>query len=328
MPDLITAFAGSPVFAAAILERLIASKYSPALVLTQPDRPKGRGRKLAANPVKKLASNAGIPVAQPVNFKSEQALAELSSCQPDVLIVAAYGLILPPRVLSLPTYGCINVHASMLPRWRGAAPIERAIMAGDRETGVCIMAMEAGLDTGPVYASQQVPIVPGSPASELEATLVEAGSEQLLAVLKKFAAAKAGKADLPVATAQNDDLATYASKLTSADRAVNWQQSAEQIARQVIALADRLPVRVSINGCGVQLLDARYIEQTHLSVEHTVPGTLIDASKEGLTVQCETDLLQITSLKVERGKGKVLDPAAAVNGFKDLFHPGARFVSQ
>jgi len=324
---LITAFAGSPAFAAAILARLADSKFRPVLVLTQPDRPTGRGRKVKANPVKQYAVDADLPIAQPANLRDPTISAQLTDYQLDVLIVAAYGLILPPAVLAIPKYGCINVHASLLPRWRGAAPIERAIMAGDAQTGVCIMQMEEGLDTGPVFASQSVPISAETQARDLTASLAEIGAKQLIGVLKKLASTKAGKTALPQASPQNGDLATYADKLTASDRIVNWSQPAAQIAHQITGLADRLPVRVRVNDCGVQLLAAKCIEQI-VSLDETPPaGTLIDMSKSGLIIQCTTDLLQITRLKVERGKGKALETAAAINGFKDLFYPGARFIA-
>ena len=327
MPKLTTAFAGSPAFAASILGDLAATKFAPIAVLTQPDRASGRGRKVAVNPVKGLAKELDLVILQPPSLRSSEAHAEIAQLDLDVLIVASYGLILPREVLILPTYGCLNVHASLLPRWRGAAPIERAIMAGDAETGVCIMQMEEGLDTGPVYASESVPITDHTTAKDLYQTLAERGAQCLISLLKEISAAKAGKGKPPQAAAQNDDFATYANKLSKNDRIINWQQPAEQIAQQITALADRLPVRVRINECGVQLLAARRLEQTVLRTETVNPGTIVDASANGLTVQCATDLLQITSLKVERGKGKVLDPVAAFNGFKDLFYPGARFVA-
>ena len=327
MPKLTTAFAGSPALAAVILKHLLESKFSPVLVLTQPDRPTGRGRKVKANPVKQCAMAADLPVAQPATLRDPSILAQLTECQLDVLVVAAYGLILPSAVLAIPKYGCINVHASLLPRWRGAAPIERAIMAGDAETGVCIMHMEEGLDTGPIFARQSIPITAQTHARDLSASLAEIGAKQLIGVLKKMASAKSGKSEWPQTTIQNDDQATYAHKLSAADRIVDWSQSAAQIARQIIALADRLPVRVRVNDCGVQFLAANVIEQNVSQDESSPQGTLIDASKSGLIIQCATDLLQVTALKVERGKGKTLDPAAAINGFKDLFYPGARFVA-
>ena len=326
MSDITTVFAGSPEFAATILASLADSRFAPIAVYTQPDRAQGRGRKVKPNAVKRLAGELKLPVLQPSTLRSAHAVEALAALQPDVLIVAAYGLILPPEILAIPTYGCINVHASLLPRWRGAAPIERAIMAGDAETGVCIMKMEAGLDTGPVYVSTHTPIVPSKSAIQLEEELAEQGAKDLIAVLGAINKAHRGKRDWPVPTTQDESKATYADKLTSLDRTINWAKPATEIARQINALAGRLPVRLVINDCGVQLLAAQAIEQTYPADDQLAAGTLIDGSKTGLLVQCATDILQITSLKVERGKGKALDPAAALNGFSDLFHPGARLI--
>ncbi len=321
MPELRIGFAGSPDFAAAILKRLATTPFLPCAVFTQPDRPSGRGKKVKANAVKQLAAELELPVQQPENFKKKPAREAMAACNLDVLVVAAYGLILPQAVLDMPRFGCINVHASMLPRWRGAAPIERAMMAGDATTGVCIMQMEAGLDTGPVFASTELPISEPLDAVALEASLADAGAELLLEVLEQLA----DSGQLPEPTPQDDALATYADKLTAADRTVDWQQDAAIIARQICALAPRLPVRVEINGTGVQLLSATTREQG-IAVDDTPPaGTVVDATKQGIVVQCATNLLQITALKVERGKGKALDPAAAINGFSDLFFSGARF---
>lgn len=326
MPKFNTVFAGSPQFAATILANLANSKFAPCAVFTQPDRPKGRGRKVIANPVKKLAQSLALPVEQPVSLRNEDAVASLAKYQPDVLVVAAYGLILPEAILKLPRFGCINVHASLLPRWRGAAPIERAIMAGDKETGVCIMQMERGLDTGPVHAEARTPITEKTSAAKLEETLAELGSTELIRVLKSFKQSQADPSQVPPPTPQDDNLATYAEKLTSADRKLDWHMPADHLARQVIAMADRMPVRVSINECGVQLLTAQWVQQSLLNEEQMAPGTIIDISKEGVLVQCATDLLQISSVKVERGKGSVLDPVSLLNGYSDLFYPGARIV--
>lgn len=328
MPDLRTVFAGSPEFAASVLSHLAASSFAPVAVYTQPDRAKGRGRKVRANAVKTLAQKLDLPIEQPVSLRDTSAKASLASYAPDLLIVAAYGLILPQDVLDIPTYGCINVHASLLPRWRGAAPIERAIMAGDEQTGVCIMHMEAGLDTGPVYRNQSIAIETPADPLEIERKLANQGSQLLIEVLGEFADAKLGEGAKPQAVPQLEALANYADKLTSADREIDWHASAAVIARQIQALSHRLPVRVTVNGCGVQLLGATFIEQQPLAEEIVTPGTLIDISKSGILIQCATDLLQITSLKVERGKGAVLNPAAAMNGFADLFTPGAKFTTR
>ncbi|MEM9623048.1 MAG: methionyl-tRNA formyltransferase [Pseudomonadota bacterium] len=326
MPELNVVFAGSPEFAATILNNLLDSAFAPVAVFTQPDRPKGRGRKLQANPVKQLADARQVPVEQPATLKDKTARQALASYEPDIMVVAAYGLILPPTVLRIPGYGCLNVHASLLPRWRGAAPIERAAIAGDSLTGACIMHMEKGLDTGPVYNSVTVPIDYTSTIAELEMSLAQQGSECLLEILNAFSEAKEGSGRLPKAVAQDDQLATYASKLTAADRHLNWQKSAETLARQVWALADRLPVRARLNNTGMQILQAQMVEQTDIPQNQPEPGTIVDASKHGITVQCATDLLQIKAIKIE-GKQNVLGAADAMLGYAELFRPGGRFAN-
>lgn len=282
---------------------------------------------MRANAVKQVATEAGIEVVQPASLRNEEAQDTLRAFKPDMFIVAAYGLILPEAVLEIPIYGCLNVHASLLPRWRGAAPIERAIMAGDSETGVCIMQMEKGLDTGPVYARRVQPISEEATAKQLTTMLAIDGAELLVEVMAGFAESKNNNSPIPQAQPQDDTLATYAHKLESSDRSVDWEKSAVSIAAQVRALTDRMPVRCTLGGTAVQILSSQAIEQTLSSNEVTPPGTLIDLSKSGIVVQCETDLLQITAIKVERGKGSVLNPAAAINGYSDLFFPGARFAT-
>lgn len=305
---------------------MVEQGFVPHAVYTQPDRAQGRGRKVKPNAVKQLAEKLDIPVMQPRSLRNKEVQDALASLQPDVLVVAAYGLILPAEILATPTYGCLNVHASLLPRWRGAAPIERAMMAGDLETGICIMDMQEGLDTGPVYVSTHIPIEAHMTGGQLEEALADLGAEKLVEVLTQLAAAHRGEADRPTATPQNDEQATYASKLSTDDRLIDWEKPADMLARQINALANRLPVRVQIQDCSVQLLHAHCIEQHTPGDGDSSVGTVIDASKSGVVVQCASDLLQITSLKVERGKGKVIDAAAAVNGFSDLFHIGARLV--
>ena len=312
-------FAGTPEFARVILEHLTASAFRPSAVLTQPDRPRGRNRKLLAGPVKQFAVGQGMPVNQPATLRDPGSARLLAQYEPDLLVVAAYGLILPPNILTIPRYGCLNVHASLLPRWRGAAPIERAIMAGDSETGVCIMHMEAGLDTGPVYACDTLAIPDPVDAQALEASLAERGALLLIEVMEGFAAHKAGHGQLPAAVAQDNERATYADKLTGEDRIVDWRRPAAEIARQVNALAPRLPVRCQIQRTGVQLLHAQARPDDESSA---APGTLTEASKQGLVVRCAIGSLQINRIRVERGKGAVLDPASAINGFADLFTIG------
>ena len=313
MTTLTTAFAGSPEFAKNILQRLQDSPFAPAVVLTQPDRPKGRGRKLQANPVKTLAQEANIPVLQPINFKAQESLAALAEFNPDVLIVAAYGLILPPSVLALPKFGCINVHASLLPRWRGAAPIERAIMAGDTATGVGIMQMEKGLDTGPIFAERELTISAQTSVLQLEQQLAVSGAELLIDVL----------GHLPMnAQPQNEEGVTYASKLTAEDRRVHWHSSAIDIERQIRALADRMPVTTKLPEVEVQFLAASVLDEPPTTA---APGTLLIARKGRLIVQCGTGQIQIDRLRINKGKGLPMDTAAAINGFQRFLPEGAQF---
>jgi methionyl-tRNA formyltransferase len=316
--SLTTAFAGSPAFAAAILRCLVASAYRPQLVLTQPDRPKGRGRKLAPNAVKMLADDLGLPVEQPISLKKPDATATLESLEIDVLIVAAYGLILPPAVLQIPRYGCLNVHASLLPRWRGAAPIERAMMAGDELTGIAIMQMERGLDTGPVFAIGDTPINDTDSAQSIEARLADLGCTLLLGVLDEFAQAKLGKTTPPKPVAQDASFATYAAKLTNLDRDVDWTLDARQLARRVRALADRIPVTVQRDNLRVQILAAGAVSTS----TGNLPGTIVHTDNNGIVVQCARGGLQIKTLRLNRGKGKPMDAAQALNGYADEFAVG------
>ena len=313
MTTLTTAFAGSPEFAKNILQSLQNSPFAPMVVLTQPDRPKGRGRKLQANAVKTLAREQNIPVLQPVNFKLQGSLDALAAFNPDVLIVAAYGLILPPSVLALPKYGCINIHASLLPRWRGAAPIERAIMAGDTATGVGIMQMEKGLDTGALFAEKELVISAQASVLQLEQQLAISGAELLIDVLSK----------LPMkAKPQNEKGVTYASKLTADDRRISWQNSAVNIERQIRALADRMPVTAKLPEVEVQFLAASVLDGDLIEAK---PGTVLIARKGRLIIQCGTGQLQLQRLRINKGKGLPMDTAAAINGFQRFLPEGAQF---
>lgn len=311
------AFAGSPEFAAVILARLQESPFPAKLVLTQPDRPTGRGRKTTANPVKTLATQVDLPVLQPTTLRQTDAQTALQEIQPDVLVVAAYGLLLPPEVLSIPTYGCINVHASLLPRWRGAAPIERAVMAGDQQTGVAIMQMEEGLDTGPVYASQAVAIADSEGVLALERRLAVLGAELLIEVLGRLP-------ETPVP--QSDEGICYAHKLTPSDRVIDWRNSANQIARQVWALSHRMPAHTQLDGVQIQLLKAKALPPT-ANHQPMAAGTQLDAGKKRLVVACGNGCLEVEQLKINRGKGAAMNAAAARNGYADVFSPGRVFTA-
>jgi len=222
-------FAGTPEFARVTLQALVEKDYVPCKVLTQPDRRAGRGKRVTASAVKKYAQSVGIDVMQPKTLKDPDVIAELGALQPDIMIVAAYGLLLPQAVLDIPPAGCINVHASLLPRWRGAAPIQQAILAGDSQTGICLMAMEAGLDTGPVYASRATEIADHETAGELHDRLAMIGGELLVGNLEAIV-----RGDL-AAKDQDDSIATYAEKIKKTDARIDWSKDAQHVVRQIRA---------------------------------------------------------------------------------------------
>jgi methionyl-tRNA formyltransferase len=219
-------FAGTPEFAAQSLSAILAAGHQVALVLTQPDRPSGRGMTLRPSPVKALALASGIEVFQPLTLKDPAVQERLHAVGAEVMVVAAYGLILPQAVLDLPRYGCLNIHASLLPRWRGAAPIQRAILAGDTETGVCIMQMEAGLDTGPVLLSDRLPLASDETAGSLHDKLADLGARLIVNALEKI--------PLP-AVPQSDTGITYAAKIEKAEALLDWRLPAAEIERKVRA---------------------------------------------------------------------------------------------
>ena len=235
-------FAGTPDFAATSLVALIESGHSPCTVLTQPDRPAGRGKKLTASAVKRVAIENDIPVLQPATLKDEGSVAALEALQPDVMIVAAYGLLLPQSVLDVPRAGCLNVHASLLPRWRGAAPIQAAILAGDETTGVCLMGMEAGLDTGPVFACKTLDIGSGETAGELHDRLADAGGRLLASHIDAILSGELQ------AEAQDGARATYAHKFKPADAMLDWHEPAE-------VLIDRVVEDVGLHAAGESQAD-------------------------------------------------------------------------
>ncbi len=237
--------------------------YPLVAVYTQPDRPAGRGRQLRASPVKTCARAAGIPVHQPGSLRDPAVWAELTATAPDLLVVAAYGLILPPAVLAIPQLGCVNVHASLLPRWRGAAPIHRALMAGDAETGISIMRMEAGLDTGPVFARAACPIERGMTGGELHDRLAMLGAETLRAALPDLLASRL------TPEPQDDALATYAAKLSKAEAELDWTQSALELERQVLAFNPYPVAQTWLEGQALRIWRARAEEGVgHCAARH------------------------------------------------------------
>jgi len=244
-------FAGTPPFAAAALNALADAGHEIVLVLTQPDRPAGRGMKLAPSAVKQAALMRGLPLSQPASLKTPEALAELRTADADVMVVAAYGLILPQAVIELPRFGCLNIHASLLPRWRGAAPIQRAILAGDPETGITIMQMDAGLDTGAMLAKIALPIRDGDTAASLHDALAETGARAIVAALANYAAL----APEP----QDAAHATYAAKLSKEEAKLDWIRSAPELERAVRAFNPAPGAWTLLDGAPLKIWSARVV---------------------------------------------------------------------
>ncbi len=303
------AFAGAPAFAETILARLLDSRHRVDLVYTQPPRPTGRGRRVSKSPVHGLAETAGIEVRTPTRLTGEEpTLAEF-----DWLVVAAYGLLLPQSILDAPKHHCLNVHASLLPRWRGAAPVERAIMAGDDETGVSIMRIDAKLDAGPVYRQRRWPLGGRAAGAAVSDELAALGATALLNVLDDLP----GLEPLP----QDDDSATYAHKLTSADSIVDWHRDAAVIDRQIRALSGRSAAYTTApEGIRLRLLDARPVSQS----DDSPPGTLRRKDNRW-QIACGTGALAPMTVQLNRGKGTAMPMKSAANGFPKLLFDGARF---
>ncbi len=287
-------FAGTPEFAAESLKALLQSQHEVIAVYTQPDRPAGRGRELKASPVKELAQARKIPVYQPLNFKSEEARADLAELEPDLMVVAAYGLLLPPAVLAMPRLGCINVHASLLPRWRGAAPIQRAILAGDRESGITIMQMDKGLDTGAMLYKVSCPISPNDTGSSLHDRLALLGGDALMAVLD---AIEEGKPFAP--ETQDEAQVTYAAKLSKEEALIDWRQSAAQVCRQVRAFNAWPVASTTLAGQVLRVWAAKPLDE-----QTTAPaGMIIRADRDGLAVAAgQGTVLLLQTLQLPGGK--------------------------
>jgi len=292
-PPLRLVFAGTPDFAVPSLHACVASGAQVVAVYTQPDRPAGRGRKLAASPVKQAALAAGIAVEQPATLRDESVRARLREYVPDLLVVVAYGLILPKAVLALPRLGCWNVHASVLPRWRGAAPIQRAILAGDGETGVDLMQMEAGLDTGPVLLEKRTPIAADDSGGGLHDRLAELGAQ---ALTEGLALALRGK--LPVARPQAADGVTYAHKIDKSEARLDWNESAAALARKVRAF-DPWPVaEAEIQGERLRIWKATAIDQA----VDAPPGSVVATHRDAIDVATGDGMLRIHELQREGGR--------------------------
>jgi methionyl-tRNA formyltransferase len=280
-------FAGTPDFSVAPLQALLESKHQVIAVYTQPDRPAGRGRALKPSPVKAAALEAGITVFQPKNFRDEADLQVLEALQADVMIVVAYGLILPQRVLDAPRYGCLNIHASLLPRWRGAAPIQRAIQAGDAQTGVTIMQMEAGLDTGPMLNIESIDIGPEETGGQLHDRLAPLGAKALMKTLDMLLA------DQLNPQVQDDALANYAHKLEKSEAEIDWSQSAIELERMVRAFN---PWPVAYTRLGDKTLRIWQVQVPDLP-QSGAAGSVLATSSEGIDVATGAGVLRISQLQ-------------------------------
>ncbi|HJP38131.1 MAG: methionyl-tRNA formyltransferase [Gammaproteobacteria bacterium] len=287
-------FAGSPDFAVPSLTRLIASQHEVVAVLTQPDRPSGRGRRLTAGPVKVCAEKNGLPVYQPVRLGSAAVQTRLTTFAPDLMIVVAYGLILPPAVLALPGAGCINVHASLLPRWRGAAPIQAALLAGDRQTGISLMQMAAGLDTGPVFALQQTDIGAGETAGELHDRLAELGADLLARCVDPILAG-ALRPD-----PQGEAGVTYAARISKADALIDWSRPAVELERQVRAYNPWPVAETVLDGERMRCWRSDAVaDKTGSALQGLLPpGRIVAVTNDGIEVSTGCGILRILELQM------------------------------
>ena len=305
-------FAGTPDFAAKHLAALIDSEHQIIAVYSQPDRPAGRGKKLAASEVKQLAISHDIPVYQPITLRDEAAQQELAGLEADLMIVVAYGLILPQTVLDMPRLGCINVHGSLLPRWRGAAPIQRAIWAGDNETGVTIMQMDIGLDTGAMLHKVSCPITATDTSASLYDKLAKLGPQGLLVTLEQISA------NTQVAEPQDDSLANYATKLSKEEANIDWTQSAVAIERQIRAFNPWPVSYTQIAGQNVKVWQASVIT----TATTAQPGSIVAIDKQGIQIATGDGILNLLSLQIA-GK-KAMSVQDILNARKEWFVVGQR----
>ncbi|MCG8371452.1 MAG: methionyl-tRNA formyltransferase [Proteobacteria bacterium] len=318
-------FAGTPDFALASLKALVESGRVPVAVLTRPDRPAGRGRKLTASPVKRYAVERGIPVLQPATLRDEPVVGELRELRPDLIVVAAYGLILPQGVLDVPAHGCLNVHASVLPRWRGAAPIQAAILAGDDTTGISLMSMTAGLDCGPVYRVEEIAIGDDETAGELHDRLAGLGGRSLVAHVDGIAA---GELD---ASPQDEAAASYAPKIHKRDAAIDWSLPAREVVRRIraynpfpgayasvgAALAANSAANSATNSGLKALLQGERIKIWRAAVADGdgEPGDVLQFDRDGIAIACGEGAVRVDEAQLP---GKRRAPAHEFVGQIDL----------
>ncbi len=320
-------FAGTPDFAALALEALINKGYNVVATYTQPDRPAGRGKKIHKSPVKQLAEQHNIPVYQPLNFKDLADQQTLQSLNADLMIVAAYGIILPKVILDTPTRGCINIHGSLLPRWRGAAPIQRAIQAGDTETGITIMQMDVGLDTGNMLWKKHTPIEKNDNGGLLHDRLAALGAEAMLETLEQL------ESSALTNEKQDEQYATYAHKLSKADAQIDWSESADTIALTIRAF-NPWPVAFTIEADQrIRIFDADVITDITSSTttrkteedNSPLPGTVISKSREGIIIACGDNAISIKTLQLPGAKA--MSVADFVNGGKAMLEAGSILAS-
>ena len=302
-------FAGTPDFAATALRALLTTGHDICAVYTQPDRPAGRGRKLQPGPVKQLAQEHGLPVCQPDSLKSDAALQELAGWEADLMIVAAYGLLLPQAVLEIPARGCLNIHASLLPRWRGAAPIQRAILAGDSETGITIMQMDAGLDTGDMLLKLACPIQPDDTGGSLHDRLAELGAKAIVQTLANL--------DTLEPVPQDDSLATYARTLDKAEARLDWHKPAVQLAREVRAFNPWPVSHTRLDGQPLRIWQARATGS-----EQAEPGSVLQADEQGILVACGEGALWLE--QIQPAGSKPMSAEAYLRGRPGKLQPGVR----
>jgi methionyl-tRNA formyltransferase len=312
MTSLNLVFAGTPAFTCPSLDALAASKHHLSAVYTQPDRPAGRGRRMQASPAKQWAEEHSIPVYQPLNFKNQAAQDELKALKPDLLVVIAYGLILPQAVLDIPRLGCINVHASLLPNWRGASPIQASLLHGDAETGVTIMQLDAGMDTGPMLTRATCKIPSDATASSLHDILAQLAQAPLLETLEALTEGRAHPVD------QQHEHASYAPKITKQDAVIDWHQPAIHIERQIRAFN---PWPIARTEAGEQTLR---VHQARALLQSTdaEPGTILSLDASGMFVATGENILRVETIQF--AGGKALSVSDWLNARKQTLYPGLK----
>lgn len=306
-------FAGTPEFSCTALQSLLQSEHEVVAVYTQPDRAAGRGRVVMPSPVKEIASIYDLPVEQPINFRESVDQKILADYQADFMIVVAYGILLPKVILETPKFGCLNIHASLLPHFRGAAPIQRALLSGDKKTGVTIMQMDTGLDTGPMLHKIECDIFDDDTSQTLHDRLAEMGSDALLYTLDHY---KKLKPEL-----QNNALATYAHKLTKEEAKIGWQKSAEKLALEIRAFNPRPISYTTLDDSVIRVYEAKIVLGNKVNAKM---GEIVDVSPEGISVATGKDILQLTKLQLPGGR--VLPVRELLNGRHDLFQLGQCFT--